>query len=76
MLEVGNLGIDLSRIATTAQEQAIGQLHDVGFMDSVYLLALLAAGVAKGKARNARRSLLGNDLQALDYTGHDFVLDS
>jgi hypothetical protein len=39
-------------------------------------LAPLAAGVLEGEARDARRGLLGDDLQALDHARHHLVLDA
>ena len=39
-------------------------------------LALVLARVFEGKARDAGGSFLGDDLQALDHPGNDFVLDA
>jgi hypothetical protein len=38
------------------------------------LLALILAGILKSKFRDAGRSLLSDDLQALNHSGHHFVL--
>src|SRR5215470_20255436 len=38
-------------------------------------LATVFAGVLKRKLRNTRRSLRGDDLQTLHYSGNDFMLD-
>ena len=62
--------------AAAAQEQPIRQFHDVGFVDGMNLFALVLAGVLEGKTRNAGRSLLGNDLDAFNHPGHDFMLDA
>ena len=45
-------------------------------MNGVDFLALVLARVFKRKARDARRSLLGDDLQALHHARHHFVLES
>src|ERR1700686_1799287 len=45
-------------------------------MNHVDLLAIVLAGVLEGKTRNARGGLLGNNLQALDHPGDNFVLES
>ena len=39
-------------------------------------LRLTLARVLEGKARDAGGSFLGDDLQALDHAGHDFMLDA
>src|SRR6266851_4503440 len=39
-------------------------------------LALVLAGVLEGETRDAGGSLLGDDLQALDHSGDDFVFDA
>ena len=44
------------------QEQAIGHLHDVRFVHTGNLLAVLTQSKVKGEMRNPRRSLLSNDL--------------
>src|SRR6267378_6136455 len=40
------------------------------------LLALILAGILESKTRDACGSLLGDDLQALDYSGNNFVFDA
>ncbi len=52
------------------------KLHDVGFVNGVDFLALVLAGVFKGKTRNAGRSFFSDNLQALHHSGDDFVLQS
>jgi hypothetical protein len=73
---VGDLGILLRNVARAAQKQSIGQLHDVGFVDGMNFLALIFACILESKTRDACRGLLGDDLQALDHSGNDFVLDA
>ena len=59
-----------------SQEQAVGKLHDVGFVDGVDFLPAMAHGVFKRKFRNPRGSLFRDDFQALDHSGNDFVLEA
>ncbi len=74
MLAVCNLRISLGHAAATAQEQPIRQLHDVGLVNGVDFLALILSGILESKFRDARRSLLRDDLQAFHHTGDDLVL--
>ena len=76
VLAISDLGIFLRDVARAANEQAIRQLHDVGFVDGVNLLAVMLARILKGESGNAGGSFLGDDLQALHHAGHDFVLDA
>src|SRR5580698_2842859 len=76
MFAVGDLGIVLGDGSGTAQKQAIRELHDVGFVNGVDLFAVILAGVLESKTRNACRSFLGNDFQALDHTGDNFVFEA
>src|SRR5208282_765784 len=39
-------------------------------------LALVLAGILEGETRDAGGGLLGDDLQALDHSGDDFVFDA
>ena len=56
VLAVGDLGIFLRDVARAADEQAVRQLHDVGFVDGVDLLALAAcARIRRRTARCASR---------------------
>ncbi len=63
-------------VARTADEQSVGELHDVRLVNGVDLLASELAGVLKGPARDARGGLFGDDLDALDHAGNDLVLDA
>src|SRR5438445_1486028 len=74
VLAVGNLGIFFRDVARTAQKQTIRQLHDIGFVDGVNLLALILASVFESKAGDARGCFLSDDFQTLDYARNNFVL--
>src|SRR5262249_22096678 len=58
------------------EEEAVGELHDVCFVDGVNFLAIFAFGVFKCKARDACGSLLRDDFQALDDTRDNFVFET
>src|ERR1019366_792380 len=51
-------------------------LHDVRFVNAMNFLALVFSGVLEGETRDAGASLLGDDLQALDHSGNNFVFDA
>src|SRR5581483_1567233 len=76
VFSVRNLGVFLGYVARAAQEQAVRELHDVGLVDGVNLLALVFTRVFESETRYARGRLLGNNLEAFDHTGHDLMLDS
>src|SRR5258708_24971785 len=71
---VSDLGKSLGHGAAAAQKQAIGELHDIGFMNGVNLLALVLAGVLEGKFGDAGGSLFRDDLQAFHNAWDDLVL--
>src|SRR6266702_1041346 len=76
VLAVGNLRIFLRYIARATEKKTIRQLHDIGFVDGVNLLALILASVFKSKAGDAIGSLLGDDLQTLHNARNNFVFKS
>src|SRR5208283_5354733 len=76
VLAVGDLGILFRDVARAAQKQAIGQLHDVGFVDAMNFLALVFASMRERETRNARGSLFADHLDALHHSGDNFVLDT
>src|SRR6266568_167901 len=66
----------LGNLAGAAQKQAIGQLHDVGFVDGVDLFAAMLARVFKCEFSDAGRTFFGDDLDAFNDAGDDFMLQS
>src|SRR2546429_5824264 len=76
MLPVGNLRIFLRHIARATEKKTIRQLHDIGFVDGVNLLAVILASVFKSKAGDAIGSLLGDDFQTLHNARNNFVFKS
>ena len=57
VLAVINLGKSFGHFAGAAQKEAVGQLHDVGFVDGVNLFAAVLAGVFEGKLARCGSSL-------------------
>src|SRR5271170_3478673 len=45
-------------------------------MDGMDSFALVLAGILEGKTRDTGGRLLGDDLDALDHSGNDFVFDA
>ena len=71
-----DVGISARRPSRThLEEQAVAHLHDVGFVDGGHALAAVLARVLEGEPRDARRGLLGDDLQALDDARDHLVLE-
>src|SRR5437762_7095854 len=54
VLAIRNLRIFLRNIPRAAQEESVRQLHDVGLVDGMNLLAMILACVFKCKTGNAR----------------------
>src|SRR5579864_2249599 len=76
VLAIGDLGIFLRDGTGTAKEQTIGELHDVGFVDGMDLLAFVLARIVESETRDAGGGFRGDDLQALDHAGNNFMLDA
>ena len=62
--------------ARAAQEEAVGELHDVGLVDGVDFFAAMLAGVLEGKLGDARGAFFGDDLDGFNDAGNDFVLQA
>lgn len=69
-------GVVLSDLVECAAEETIGQLHDVGLVDTGDLLAVVGQGEAEGELGDALRLGAGDDLQGLDDTGNGLVLET
>ena len=76
LLIVGNVRMRGGDSPGTSNEQAVAHLHDVGLVDGGDALPPHALRVVEGKVRDARRRALGDDLQAFDDAGNDFVLET
>ncbi len=71
-----DIGILFGDGANGLEKEAVGELHDVGFVDGVNFFAAMALGVFKSEVSDARGSLFGDDLEAFDHAGNDFVLEA
>ena len=59
----------------TLEEEAVGQLHDVGLVDGGHLVAAVGDRVLEGEPGDPFRGLAGDDLDALGGITADHVLD-
>jgi hypothetical protein len=66
----------LGDLTGSVQEQTIGHLHDGGLVHDTDLLLVDGAGVLEGEAQNPLGSLTGDELDALNDTIDDNVLNS
>ena len=73
VFDVGIVGGDG---ANRLEEQAVRKFHDVGFVDGGDFFAAFAFGVFKGELCDARGGALGDDFQAFDDAGNDFVFEA
>ena len=62
--------------AAALEEQAVGELHDVGLVDGRDRAAAVRDRVVEGVARDPLRGLAGDDLDALRRIAADPVLDA
>ena len=76
-LVVGDVDELARHLARALEEQAVAQLHDVGLVDRRdRLRRLFARAYSNANSRDARRRLLGDDLEALDHARDDLVLEA
>jgi hypothetical protein len=66
----------LGDLTGSVQEQTVGHLHDGGLVHDTDLLLVDGAGVLEGEAQNPLGSLTGDELDALNDTVDDNVLNS
>ena len=76
MLAVENFRELLAHLTGATQEQPIGHLHDVGFVDGVNFLAAVLARIVESELGNARGAFFCNDLDGFDNAGNDFVFEA
>lgn len=72
-LDVGEV---LGDVTGGVQEQTVGHLHDGGLVHNADLLLVDGLGVLEGEAQNALRGLLGDELDALNNTIDNDVLNT
>jgi hypothetical protein len=66
----------LSNLTASLEEKTVGKLHDGGLVDDTDLLAANGLGVLEGEAEDALGSLAGDELDALDDTIDNDVLNA
>lgn len=71
-----NVGEVLGHVPGDVEEQTIRHLHDGGLVNDADLLAADGLGVLEGVAQNTLGSLAGDELDGLDDTVNDDVLDT
>lgn len=71
-----NVGEVLGDITGDVEEKTIGKLHDGGLVDDADLLEANSLGVLEGEAENALTGLASDELDALDDTVDDDVLNA
>ena len=69
-------GYSARDLAEAVEKEAVGQLHDVRFVDRRDALSSVAAGVFECVPRDPRRGVLRDDLDRLDDTGDDDMLEA
>jgi hypothetical protein len=72
-LDVGEV---LGDVTGDVEEETIRHLHDGGLVDDADLLAADSLGVLEGVAQDTLGSLTGDELDGLDNTVYDDVLDA
>jgi hypothetical protein len=72
-LDVGEL---LGHLAGSVEEETVGHLHDGGLVDGANLVLANLLGVLEGVTEDALGSLAGDELDGLDNTVDNDVLDA
>lgn len=63
-----NVGVVLADLLDGGSEQTVGELHNVGLVDGSDTLSVVLESKVVGKAGNALRLVLGDDLEGLNDT--------
>lgn len=71
-----NVWVLLTDLLGGLDEQTIGQLHDGGLVDNNNVRLVDALGVLEGVSDDLLRSRLGDQLDRLDHTWHNSVLNT
>jgi hypothetical protein len=71
-----NVGEVLGNIVGDLEEETVGHLHDGGLVDDADLLAADGLGVLESETEDTLTSLAGDELDALDDTIDNNVLDT
>ena len=71
-----NVWVLLAHLAGGVQEKTVGHFHDGGLVDGADLLATNGLGVLEGESQDTLGSGLGDQLDGLDDSVNDDVLDT
>lgn len=71
-----NVGVLLGKLAGSVEEKTIGHLHNGGLVHGADLLPSNLLGMLESKSKDALRCLAGDELDALDNTINNDVLDA
>ena len=71
-----DVGIFLGDRTRAVEEEPIGELHDVGFVDGRDFLPAAPLRIVEREARDAGRGMGRDDLHPLRHARHDHVLDA
>src|SRR5207302_5968183 len=66
----------LRDLPKAVEEEAVGELHDVGLVDGRHAPAPVGCRIVEREPRDPGRGGFGDDLQGLDDSGYDDVLES
>lgn len=76
VLVVSNVGVLLGNGTAGGKEHSVGHLHNVGLVDGGDLVTARLLGVVEGVTSDTLGSLVGDELDGLDDTLDDNVLDT
>ncbi len=76
LLILFDVGIVAGDAAETIEEKTVGQFHDIGLVNGRDFTSAFPTGVLEGKAGDAQRGPLGDDLEGFDHAGDDDVFQS
>lgn len=71
-----NLRVVLTDLFNSGTEKTVSQLHNVGLVNGSDLLTVVLQSKVIGKASNALRLVLGDDLEGLNNTGDGLVFQT
>ena len=71
-----NVGVLLGQLAGGVEEETVGHLHDGGLVDSANLVQANLLGVLEGEAQDTLRGSASDELDGLDNTVDNDVLDA
>jgi hypothetical protein len=76
VLVVSDVGVLLSDLSASLEEHAVGHLHNSGLVDGGDPVSAADLGVVEGVSGDSLRRLVGNELDRLDDSGNELVLNT